>query len=252
MAIKELESLIEEGESSVLPTKWRPENIVGASTCVRWETYAAWHTKCLTFLKALFPDGNDYVSRLEEEKTNYYSHAAAAVELLKGVLDYIKKGFLSLDESNKNSKKDLELLLSRFNRVARQLRARHGRRETIVIKDEYDVQDLLHALLKLYFDDVRAEEWTPSYAGKAARMDFSLKKEKIVIEVKMTRETLTDKEIGDQLIIDAERYTSHPDCKKLVCFIYDPDGFIVNPEGLKHDLEQKHEGFVIVHIEPRE
>ena len=40
--------------------------------------------------------------------------------------------------------------------------------------------------------------------------------------------------------------------KKLVCFIYDPDGFIVNPEGLKHDLEQKHEGFVIVHIEPRE
>ena len=252
MAIKELESLIAEGESVVLPTKWRNENVVGATTCVKWDVYAAWHTKSLAFLKALFPDGNDFITRFEEEKLNYYSHAAASVELLKSVLNYVKKGFLPLDNSARNSIKDLELLLSRFNRVARQLRARHNRRETIVIKDEYDAQDLLHALLRLYFDDVRAEEWTPSYAGKSARMDFVLKKEKIVIEVKMTRETLSEKERGDQLIVDAERYESHPDCKKLICFIYDPDGFIFNPEGLKHDLEQKHEGFVIVQIEPRE
>ena len=39
----------------------------------------------------------------------------------------------------------------------------------------------------LYFDDIRAEEWTPSYAGKCARVDFLLKNEKIVIEVKKTR-----------------------------------------------------------------
>ena len=45
---------------------------------------------------------------------------------------------------------------------------------------------LLHALLLLYFDDIRAEEWTPSYAGKSARMDFLLKNEGVVIEVKKT------------------------------------------------------------------
>lgn len=45
----------------------------------------------------------------------------------------------------------------------------------LFLEDEYDVQDLPHALLLLYFDDVRAEEWTPSYAGKSARMDFLLK-----------------------------------------------------------------------------
>ncbi len=77
-------------------------------------------------------------------------------------------------------------------------------RETLKIEDEYDVQDLLHALLLLYFDDVRTEEWTPSYAGKSSRMDFLLKNERVVIEVKKTRLGLADKELGDQLIIDVD------------------------------------------------
>jgi len=53
-------------------------------------------------------------------------------------------------------------------------------------------------LLKIYFDDIRTEEWTPSRAGKASRMDFLLKKEKCVIEVKKTRKTLKGKEVGDE------------------------------------------------------
>jgi hypothetical protein len=103
--------------------------------------------------------------------------------------------------------------------LRRRLRHRHDNRATLTITDEYDVQDLLHALLRLHFDDVRPEEWTPSYAGGASRMDFLLKEEKIVVEVKMTRAGLTDRQIADQLIIDAARYKSHSDCKKLVCFV---------------------------------
>jgi REase_DpnII-MboI len=64
---------------------------------------------------------------------------------------------------------------------------------------EYDVQDLLHALLHLYCDDIRTEEWTPSYAGASSRMDFLLKKEKIVVEVKKTRQGLDAREVGEQL-----------------------------------------------------
>jgi DpnII restriction endonuclease len=82
----------------------------------------------------------------------------------------------------------IERLLRRFYRVARQLRARHGERQTLEVNDEYDVQDLLAALLHLRFDDIRAEEWVPSYAGKASRMDFLLKSEQVVIETKMTRD----------------------------------------------------------------
>jgi len=127
-------------------------------------------------------------------------------------------------------------LCERFHAVARQLRNRYDQRPTLVIEDEYDVQDLLHALLRLYFDDVRPEECTPSYAGKAGRMDFLLKDEQIVIEVKKTRKGLGTKELGDQLAVDIARYQSHPDCKMLVCFVYDPDGHIGNPRGIERDL----------------
>jgi len=128
-------------------------------------------------------------------------------------------------------------LLTRFHLVAQQLKKRHAGRDSLWIMDEYDVQDLLHALLRIEFDDIRSEEWTPSYAGKSARMDFLLKRQRIVIEIKKTRDKLTDKEIGDELLVDIARYKNHPDCSTLVCFIYDPDQLINNPAGLKHDLE---------------
>jgi hypothetical protein len=135
----------------------------------------------------------------------------------------------------------LQRIFSRLHIVARQLRDRHGKRSSLEINDEYDVQDLLHALLKLHFDDVRAEEHTPSYAGGSSRMDFLLKNEKIVIEVKKTNQSLGEKEVGDQLLIDIKRYHSHPDCQRLVCFVYDPAGIIGNPNGLEADLQQ-HDG----------
>lgn len=130
----------------------------------------------------------------------------------------------------------IENILKRFHIVVNQLQQRHQNRGTLQITDEYDVQDLLHALLKIYFYDIRSEEWTPSYAGGSSRMDFLLKKEKIVIEVKKTREGLKDKEIGNQLLEDIGRYRVHPDCNWLICFVYDPEMLLKNPNGLERDL----------------
>ena len=146
----------------------------------------------------------------------------------------------------------LQRVFSKFHLIARKLRSRYNRRATLDVGDEYDVQDLLNALLVLYFDDIRVEEWTPSYAGKSARMDFLLKKEKIVVETKMTREGLADKAIGDQLIVDIERYKEHPDCDTLICFVYDPMGRITNPHALIGDLQRqsKDDLKVIIVVEP--
>ncbi|MEW5683921.1 MAG: hypothetical protein AB1942_03275 [Pseudomonadota bacterium] len=131
----------------------------------------------------------------------------------------------------------IEKICLRFHAVARQLQHRHAGRETISIEDEYDVQDLLHAILRLHFDDIRAEEWTPSYAGGSSRVDFLLKTEEIVVEVKKTRPSMKARELGEQLIIDRARYEVHPNCKALVCFVYDPEGRIGNPVGIERDLE---------------
>jgi hypothetical protein len=136
-------------------------------------------------------------------------------------------------------------LCSRFHLVAKQIRSRYSDRDTLVINDEYDVQDLLHSLLHIYFDDIRPEEWTPSYAGGCSRVDFLLKDEQIIIEVKKTRDSLRAKQVGEQLIVDIQRYQAHPDCKKLVCFVYDPEGWISNPRGLENDLNRDEDDFIV-------
>ena len=146
----------------------------------------------------------------------------------------------------------IEIILIRFHQVARQLRRRHDNRPTLDIDDEYDVQDLLHALLRLFFDDIREEEWTPSYAGRASRVDFLLKAEKTTIEVKKARRSLSVKEIGDQLIIDIAHYQVHPDCESLACFVYDPDGYIRNATGLENDLSGRHGNLLVkVYVMPK-
>lgn len=163
-------------------------------------------------------------------------------------LDIIPENISNLNNSQKktlNALDKIELLVNRFHTIVRQLKIRYQKRETIEINDEYDVQDLLHALLKIFFDDIRNEEWTPSYAGSSARVDFLLKKEKIVIEVKKTRKTLREKQIGNELIIDIERYKVHPACKILLCFVYDPEGYVSNPTGLENDLSRKNNNFEV-------
>jgi hypothetical protein len=158
----------------------------------------------------------------------------------------------NFDNDQEQTIDNVRKICKRFSIVARQLQDRHENRETLSIDDEYDVQDLFHTLLKIFFDDIRKEEWTPTYAGGAVRMDFLLKKEKIVIEIKKTRQNLKDKEIGNQLLLDIAKYESNPDCKILICFIYDPDGRIGNSPGLINDLNQKstEKMQVLILIEP--
>jgi hypothetical protein len=143
-------------------------------------------------------------------------------------------------------------LCRRFPLFATQIGVRHAKRKTITFTDEYDVQDAMHALLRLFFDDVRAEEVSPSYAGSSSRIDFLLKREKVVVEVKMTRKSLKQKEVASQLIEDKERYRTHPDFRTLVCFVYDPGGFIANPAALEDDISQGAGEFrVVVIVAPK-
>ena len=146
--------------------------------------------------------------------------------------------------------KDVEIiavLAERLHAVVRQLRQRIQDRATLDVGDEYDLQDLFHALLVIYFDDIRREEWVPSYAGGASRMDFLLPEIETVVELKMTRPKLSSRQLGDQLIVDIAKYQKHPGCRTLFCVVYDPDGRISNPRGVQNDLNRQ-EGSIIVRV----
>lgn len=164
-----------------------------------------------------------------------YVAPALMLPILEAGISYIESLGLTTEI---DALETVEQICRRFHQIARQLRNRHSSRATLDVKDEYDVQDLVHALLRLFFDDIRPEEWTPSVAGSSARMDFLIKDEHLVIETKKTHDTLRDRKIGEQLIVDIAKYKEHPDCSILVCFVYDPEGLISNPTGLENDLQQ--------------
>lgn len=166
---------------------------------------------------------------------------------LEGILESLRMKVCD-EEDGQHGLNILTTTFRNFHRFARQLKDRHASRPSLVIEDEYDVQDLVHALLLLHFKDVRTEEYTPSYAGSASRIDFLLKDEKIAIEIKMTRDGLTDKKLGEELMIDTDRYQTHPDCKTLVCFIYDPKEYIKNPTALENDLSGEKDNLNVVAI----
>jgi hypothetical protein len=58
--------------------------------------------------------------------------------------------------------------------------------------------------------------------------------------------------LGEELIVDIAKYQNHPQCRKLLCFVYDPDGTISNPRGVETDLSKQHDKLTVrVMIVPR-
>ena len=208
--------------------------------------YKTWIARVKKLISDCYGKESDfYTDFIEAEKGFYASNHDILTKQLKPAFDAAKAdvAYSVPGDSNAGGYDDrLELIiniLNKFPTFYRQLKKRHDGRATIEINDEYDVQDLVHALLTLHFDDIRPEEGSPSFAGSSSRQDFLLKKEKIVIEVKKTRRSLGANKIGEELLIDMARYRAHPDCETLVCFVYDPEVWVTNPKGVIDDLEGK-------------
>ena len=139
----------------------------------------------------------------------------------------------------------VKVVCGRFHAVVRQLRLRGEHRATLQVEDEVDAQDLLHALLRVQFNDIDTDEWTPSYSSGALRMTLLLDESRLAVIVKKTRPGLTAKDLTDQLRVDAARYRFHGRCTTLLCFMYDPDGRIGNPQGFETSLTSVNDSFTV-------
>ncbi|MDQ8191577.1 hypothetical protein QEH58_14800 [Roseibacillus persicicus] len=133
----------------------------------------------------------------------------------------------------------LLVIVGGLRRAMHPLTHRRKDAQNLEFSSEYDVQDLLHALLRPWISDIRPEEFTPSYAGSSTRMDFLLPAHGLVMELKFVRNRSHARKIGDELIIDIDHYQAHPECKILWCVIYDQEHFLTNGMGLRTDLEGK-------------
>jgi hypothetical protein len=122
----------------------------------------------------------------------------------------------------------LDRLLRRLPRAVRQLRVRHGGRPAFRVEDEYDLADLLRALLPLSFDDVRPEGRTPSYAA-GTRTDFVLAAEQTVVTAKRVSTAADEPGLAAQVAEDAGYYERRGGVQRLVVLIHDPERHLPEP-----------------------
>jgi len=104
------------------------------------------------------------------------------------------------DEGSKPSSLEdlLKIVIRGLPRAMQPLIHRRKGFQPLSFTSEYDIQDLLHALLRPWISDIRPEEFCPSYAGSNTRMDFLLPAHNLVIETKRVRDKKHASKVGDE------------------------------------------------------
>ena len=130
----------------------------------------------------------------------------------------------------------LETIIKGLKHSCYPLRNRRTNTSSLSFDNEYDFQDLLHALMAPWIRDIRREDYVAQYLGTNKRVDFYLLDYSIIIEVKFVRDHRHARKIGDELSIDIMHYQKHTGCKQLWIVIVDPNTLLDNPGGMQKDL----------------
>lgn len=134
-----------------------------------------------------------------------------------------------------------DLLISSLRRLgagaARPLvTRRRSDRPSLIIGDEYDLQDLVEVLLRSLYSDVRPEEPTPSSAGSSSRVDLHLREGRTAVEVKVSGIRHNESPIKTEILVDVNDYSNHPTVDTLIVAVFDLAHVFSNPAGFEHDL----------------
>jgi len=116
----------------------------------------------------------------------------------------------------------IERLCKRLPQVARILAARSRKGKTAYeISDEYDVQDLLHAVLRAYIKYSVQEDTLPKVGGaKSGRVDVSIEELGVLVEVKYVRGPDDQKRLFEEYSQDLVLYSAWPHLKTMIYLIY--------------------------------
>ncbi|OJW74569.1 hypothetical protein [Spirosoma sp. 48-14] len=215
-------------------------------------------TKELFLVQKFFPEfEQDFLSKLKSKKTDelstkilkYIYQNSFETEIDSFITDLSRDDLETIDlivlaelQSHfskqavtktifkKLSAKDLIIgILENFENSVKKitdLSLRYGKdkqnRILIAINDEYDVQDLLYFSLKSVFPEIKYEDDTSNYGGSAKRLDFYLKDEGIIIEVKHI-DKADDKKYTKQMKEDLQSYHVVNTLTEIIFFIYAPN-----------------------------
>jgi hypothetical protein len=123
-------------------------------------------------------------------------------------------------------------LCQRLPSAARILGKRQHGKPTYEITDEYDVQDLLHAVLRAYLKYSVHEEPLAKVGGsRSGRADVAIEELGAIIEVKFVRGPSDQQRVVDEYSNDLLLYTKWPHLKHFIYVIYNSND-LRDPEAL--------------------
>lgn len=186
-------------------------------------------------------------------RTNYMINKFSSIQTKDSLRDSLKRGIQYIKQINNISSKDERLDLNSAIIVVRRILQnfykhletmyqspvhRSGaitkeKLDAIYIGNEYDVQRILYSLIRPIFPEARLE--VPDDSGyKSVRYDISLDDYNIVIEVKCTRPTMTERSLTEEIGSDIYHYNS----EYLFFFIYDKEKIITNVDAFMKNYSQ--------------
>jgi DpnII restriction endonuclease len=128
----------------------------------------------------------------------------------------------------------IEQVCRRLPQAARILsrRSRKGK-SGYAIADEYDVQDLLHGILRAFIKYSVQEDALPKIAGaKSGRADISIEELGILIEIKYVHGPGDQKRLFEEFSQDLVLYAKWPSLRGLIYLVYNSDD-LRDPEALE-------------------
>lgn len=230
--VVEIKEVIEMGRKAAISCRY---NGIYGAYYYKGDSYVEWLSLSTRFLESNFPNDKD-TRRFSELASKANGNGDRYYQPLMGILNAFEK--IPVKPIKKDIFHLLHDIFTNFHRFDIAMKRRYGKRTTIEINDEHDLQDALFAILRLFTKDIQKETYVPNYAGSNSRVDFFLPEHELIIETKMASPSLQDKSIGEQLVTDFNRYKELTKAKHLVCFIYDKDSNINNPPTLIRDLEK--------------
>lgn len=219
---------------------------------VKTESLEEYQTKVSQCVRILSEEGYGdiavHISEMSDIRENRFSKRSA-----KEDLEYNKECLLKYlsgisDQmwpvSSGQAVKLVGVILDNFNIYCRQLYKEpiHGKCSSslkthlpgIRIENEYDLQRLLYPIICTVFREARIEENEDS-GHHTVRKDIVLDELDIVIELKCSRNSMTERQLSDEVAADIVHYSNH----HIFFYIYDRKNIIKNAQNFKQTYEQK-------------
>lgn len=136
-------------------------------------------------------------------------------------------------------------ILSRFEAAMKRWRYDSNKQKNPIrwpIVSEREIQDILHLVLRSYFDDLIDEEPMHKFGHKFHKPDFAIPSLRLLIEVKYAYHKDDFKKIEQEIIIDTKAYLSNTqDYDRILVFIYDESSSVQEHEITTRDLKKLEE-----------